>query len=442
MAGNYVLSDNIDLSPTNPANVSAWTSQDYVVGAFAKYTVGATEYTYICVLNTTASQNPTDTTYWKQLWESSKGWLPIGNSSTSFFSGIFNGRNGANQYTISNLYINRGAAPCANDVYPSDGEDSIGLFGYVAPGSAADVQITNVVLAGVDVTGRRATGSLIGRILNPSNATRTVLVSNCSVNDGTVKGFGATGGLVGANNSNRKQQVPVISFSWANVTVSATHPANVTRNPNDSIGNTGINNPYNIKYGGLVGCNETGVTMESYARGNVSGGDRVGGLAGCTIDGAILQCFSTGSATRNIEPGNWEGGVGGLVGRITGFLPPGLGGYQSNASVQNSYWDTTISGNTTSAAGTGYTTTQMQNSANFNNWDFTNVWRIDSGNDGYPYLASNPSVEYYYRTTQAGVWENKSHWEYSSDNSAWNPTPIIPSFSNSLSKLIRHDITV
>lgn len=438
LSGSYVLSANIDLSPTKPVNVNVWTSQDYNDGDYVKYTSGGTEYTYICILNTTTNQDPTNTTYWKQLWKSAEGWLPIGNATTAF-TGIFNGKNGANQYTISNLYINRGASSCNNDVYPTDGSDDVGLFGFVAPGSSVNTQISNVILTSIDVTGRRATGSLIGKVRVPNTATKTVLVSNCTADGGTVKGFGATGGLVGANNSFRKQQVPIISFCWANITVSATHPSNVTRNPDDRIGNTSVYNPYNIKYGGLVGCNETGVTRESYARGNVSGGDRVGGLAGCSIDGAILNCFSTGSATRNISPGNWEGGVGGLVGRVTGFLPPGLGGYNGSGSVQNSYWNTQTSGNATSAAGTGLTTIQMGSNTNFTNWDFTNVWTIVAG---YPSLISNPTIDFFYQTIQNGVWENVSQWQRSPDNAIWASAPLIPSFSNSKGKTIYNDISI
>ncbi|NCB27810.1 MAG: hypothetical protein EOM62_20515, partial [Bacteroidia bacterium] len=161
---------------------------------------------------------------------------------------------------ISNLYINRGAAACADNVYPSDGENNVGLFGFVQPGSSYDVEIKNLGLTNPNVTGRRATGSLVGKVLIPSNATRRSLITRCYAKpDGgtaTVSGFGATGALVGANNSNRKQQVPVIQYCWANVTVSATHPTNTAINTGDN------DNPYNIKYGGVVGCNETGVTFD------------------------------------------------------------------------------------------------------------------------------------------------------------------------------------
>jgi hypothetical protein len=108
-----------------------------------------------------------------------------------------------------------------------------------------------------------------------SSATKKVYITRCyaTVNDpGTaiVRGFGATGGLVGANNSNRKQQIPVIRYCWANVKVESTHPGNYKINPNDPVTGAGTN-PYNIKYGGLVGCNETGISHDSFAFGEVTG---------------------------------------------------------------------------------------------------------------------------------------------------------------------------
>jgi hypothetical protein len=244
----------------------------------------------------------------------------------------------------------------------------------------------------------------------------------------TVKGFGATGGLVGSNNSVEKQRVPIIRFSHAIVTVSATHPNNTAVNPAD------FPNPYNIKYGGLVGCNENGITQDSFARGNVSGGDRVGGLAGCTIGGAIYRSYSTGTVTRGITPGSWTGGIGGLVGVTTGTLPPGLGGTGATGSCEDCFWDTQTSGISTSPGGTGYTTAQMKIQGNFTNWDFTNVWGIDAGvNDGYPYLLASPSTAFYYRTQASGDWNDIDTWEYSSDESTWIDAVVSPDASNSIS---------
>lgn len=447
----YKQSIDLNLGKTNPANVSDWVSgTNYAIGDYVKYTPSSIQYTYICI-QATNSINPSNASYWTQMWESSKGWKPIGDA-TNVFHGVYDG----NGKTIANLYINRGASPTADNVYPSDGEDNIGLFGYVANGSTAGANnfhatIKSLGILNPNVTGRRATGSLVGRVLLPETTparSYTVYIEKCYAEasgggSATVKGFGATGGLVGANNSNAKQRVPIIRFCYAKVNVSATHPNNTTRNPNDYTGSGGIYNPYNIKYGGLVGCNENGVTQDSFARGNVSGGDRVGGLAGCTIGGAIFRSYSTGTVAQGIAPGDWQGGIGGLVGRTSGTLPPGLGGTNSTGSCEDCFWDTETSGYATSPGGTGRTTTQMKTQSTFTNWDFVNVWGIDAGiNDGYPYLRGNASTEFYYRSKQTGNWNNTGTWEYSADQSTWNDAVVTPDRANSISILIRNTHTV
>jgi hypothetical protein len=77
--------------------------------------------------------------------------------------------------------------------------------------------------------------------------------------------------------------------------------------------------------------------------------------------------------------------VGGLVGEDRG-------------TVSNSFWDIETSGQTTSAGGTGKTTTQMQNIATFSAaaWDIitvapsvtnpASIWNIVDG-ETYPFLS-------------------------------------------------------
>ena len=73
-------------------------------------------------------------------WKDGDGWDPIGEADAPF-TADFNG----NRRSVSNLFIDR------------DTEDEVGLFGAV--GSS---RISGVTLAGADVTGRDAVGSLLG----------------------------------------------------------------------------------------------------------------------------------------------------------------------------------------------------------------------------------------------------------------------------------------
>jgi len=78
----------------------------------------------------------------------------------------------------------------------------------------------------------------------------------------------------------------------------------------------------------------------------------------------------TGLVGGSVTGGSY---VGGLVGK--------------GDSVIYSYWDTETSGQSSSDGGTGLTTAQMKQSANFSGWDFTGVWRIYDGYS-YPLLKS------------------------------------------------------
>ena len=100
-------------------------------------------------------------------WNSGAGWDPIGEEDAPF-TADFNG----NRRTVSNLFIDR------------DTEDEVGLFGAVDRS-----RIRGVILAGVDVTGRDAVGSLLGDGVYGS------VVDNHAT--GQVSGQDEVGGLVG-----------------------------------------------------------------------------------------------------------------------------------------------------------------------------------------------------------------------------------------------------
>ncbi|MGB5217746.1 MAG: filamentous hemagglutinin N-terminal domain-containing protein [Smithella sp.] len=115
--------------------------------------------------------------------------------------------------------------------------------------------------------------------------------------------------------------------------------------------------------GGLVGWGY-GTIVNAYATGNVSGTTNVGGLVGVHKNGEIINTYATGLVSGS---GSY---IGGLVGRSTG-----------SSTITNSYWDTATTGQATSSGGgTGRTTAQMMQTANFSGWDFTNTWWLSAGN--------------------------------------------------------------
>jgi hypothetical protein len=224
-----------------------------------------------------------------------------------------------------------------------NGSSSVGgLVGATYGGST----INNSYATG-SVTGSTYSGGLVGR-----NSNGTITNSYAS---GSVSGQEYVGGLVGSS------KYGTISGSYAS-------------GPVVSGSISGFSDA-----GGLVGFAKYGTISNSYATGSVHGsGVIVGGLVGDNNEGAISNSYAAGSVSGS-------GWVGGLVGLNFG-------------TVSSSFWDVTTSGQTLSAGGTGMTTANMQNQANFTsatsangnvnpNWDFTNTWVMYSGYT-YPLLRS------------------------------------------------------
>ncbi|MCD4828147.1 MAG: T9SS type A sorting domain-containing protein [Candidatus Cloacimonetes bacterium] len=221
-------------------------------------------------------------------------------------------------------------------------------------GNTAGAIIENLGITNVDVTGYYCTGGLIG-------ASENSIISNC-YSTGSMSGNFDTGGLVGLNGDNS--------------TVSNCY----------STGS--VNGEYDV--GGLVGWNSESYVNNCYSTGSVNGVETVGGLVAWNDDSYVSNCYCTGSV-NGVED------VGGLV----GF---------TSTSVNNCFWDTETSGQSSSADGTGKTTAEMQDVATYTSlatpgldspWDFIgnpfddigneDYWDIDgTTNSGYPFLTDVP----------------------------------------------------
>jgi hypothetical protein len=132
-----------------------------------------------------------------------------------------------------------------------------------------------------------------------------------------------------------------------------------------------VASPASEYIGGLVGvC--LGDLLHSYCTGDVAGSDGskyVGGFAGQWGGGLIQYCFSTG-AVGGEPAGDYRGG----------FCAFGYG-------TNHCFWDRQTSGQLFSAGAKGRTTEQMQQAANYINWNKTGdtIWEIQEGTD-YPHL--------------------------------------------------------
>lgn len=263
------------------------------------------------------------------------GFSPIGIFDWPNFSVSFQGSYDGQGYLIDGLYINRTE------------HDHNGLFGFLY-GSAS---VKNLGVTNANINGK-GVAALVGCVYS-SNVT----ISNCYATGTITSTTGYTGGLVGW------LAYGTMNNCYSNTVV--------------------VGNSYN---GALIGRVQGGKVYNSFAAGSVTkkAGSpymtSTGGFAGAIDNSAIVNnCYSTASV-----------GVGNEVG---GFVA-----YFSSATVSNCFWDTQTSGQTTSAAGAGKTTIEMQSVCTYLDagWDFADenrngtneLWTINpTDNNGYPALA-------------------------------------------------------
>ncbi len=268
---------------------------------------------------------------------------------------------GENEWDVSNSYATGSISVFVSpsETFPGAGGNVGGLIGTNL-GPISDCHASGTV------TGlNNSVGGLIG-----FNQTTTVSLSYAT---GSVSGTGQVGGLIGAN-------IGVVGFDFLGH-VNQSYATGTVFGTNNGIGGLTGSNSGTVSQsfatgsvtgttgvGGLSG-GSTGTVDQSYAMGSVSGISLVGGLIGDTTFGSVSQSYSTGSVSGTTD-------VGGLIGLNQG-------------SVNDSFWDTTTSGQAISDGGTSKTTALMQQQATFDPpWDFVNVWTITE-NSTYPLFIWN-----------------------------------------------------
>ncbi len=266
--------------------------------------------------------------------------LVFGQAVIPAFQGVFDG----NDYIISNLVIKGGSF--------------LGLFGKLE----SEAVVRNLAIEDVNITG---SGRYIGG-LNGYNDNGTV--TKCS-SQGQVSGYAWVGGLAGYSLNGYITQCYSTGTADGSLSAGGLVGENYKGTINQCYSTCAVSGNYDI--GALVGYNWDGSLIQCYCTGTVSGELSVGGLAGENNKGYIIQCFSTGAVTGDYD-------IGGLAGK-------------NNCSnhVTQSFWDMQTSGKTTSAGGTGQTTSQMKTKSTFTNagWDFIdetangseNIWWILEG---------------------------------------------------------------
>jgi hypothetical protein len=295
---------------------------------------------------------------------------------------------GSNSGTITNCYAISEVSGVVSGQFPWDG--GVDVAGLVGTNLGT---ITNCYSTG-SATGVTNVGGLVG-----SNGGT---ISNCT-SSGSVSGIRTVGGLVGGNSGTITNCTSAGSISGSNIvgglvggtnfgTITNSHSsANVSgeRQVGGLVGDNGYSDTITNCYstgcvsgdnyvGGLVGWNGGGIITNSYSLGRVTGAEYVGGLVGYNwnLRGTITNCYSAGNVLGTTD-------VGGLVGWNEG-------------SVTGCFWDIQTSEQSTSAGGTGKTTSEMQIESTFTaaGWDFVgervngteDIWTFYEGTN-YPRLA-------------------------------------------------------
>ncbi len=164
--------------------------------------------------------------------------------------------------------------------------------------------------------------------------------------------------------------------------------------------------------GGLVGLLNGGKINCCSASGDIDGKYDIGGLVGYSYNASIKNTYSVANVTCTST--NEGDGCGGLVGdlfgennnrssiscsyaagKVTKTGTSGLGGivgyshtrYSGYVTIVASYYNISTTKQADETRGFGVTGTVMRQQATFADWDFDNIWEINSSvNGGYPYL--------------------------------------------------------
>lgn len=292
----------------------------------------------------------------------------IGSDSTPF-TGTFDGDN----HIISNLSI-------------TSSTDYTGLFNEVNAGTLKNIKLYKVTINST----KGYVGSLAGKTTNNTN------VTNCGASDVTITGANYIGGLFGTCGSSAIKCFAVglnlksTSIMLGGFTGAMTENLSTTYNISqcfvegtlDGTGQTFVGG-----FGAMVSGNY--LIEDCYAKCNIKGNTYTGGFCGffggASYKTVAHRCYTASPITTTAtDVGCFNGTMG------------------SSTEIVNCFWDKTISiitkdGSVTTGSNvgipTGETTLQMQTQSTFTNYNFTNVWAINSGE--YPHLqyyqAINPN---------------------------------------------------
>ncbi|ADI75162.1 periplasmic copper-binding protein (plasmid) [Methanohalobium evestigatum Z-7303] len=428
---SYTINSNTDSVDNLPLNASYTVSNNYAGGDGTEdkpyqidnwYHLNNTRENLDANFTLVNDLNETTDGYEEVVENSADGFEPIGNDSNDNpFTGTFDG----NGYNISNLVINR------------LGENNVGLFGYTDGNSISNVSLKDVNITGDsavgalvgynndgfvyqsystgNVTGSEKVGGLVGYI-NESNVTKSYSIAN-------VTGFSETSGFVGYSSGNISNSY---SIGTVESTINRVSVWSSSGPDSHSVSHTGVfdngidfnwdSNNYESSWEYRTTSQETTElefkwdasghhsyndasakayivvdTPEGESRINIMNLDTYGSWSDSGIE--TITVYKGKDFGIDIEGSHFDS-MQEMNGRFSAmFMNKGLIGYNDEGTVDNSYWDTETSGQSSSDGGVALTTAKMKGEAaknNMNGFDFGSTWDVlDSSNISYPYLVDN-----------------------------------------------------
>jgi hypothetical protein len=366
------------------------------------------------------------------------GWEP-----TSAFTGALDG----NGYSISGFWINRSINYCGlfsttegatisnlNIALADAGITGIFGVGALAGGTTLETLIENVSVSGAFVKGDTNVGSLVGIAQNGSKIVNSS--SSAEVIAGTVAGglvgFAVTSSVIGGIATGNVDSQYIAGGLVGRAHTGSSIIGGITRGNVTSSGPSGgdiagglvgelaasstvtgglaYGNVSAVRIaGGLVGIASTSSIDQCGAYGNVSiDADIAGGLAAAAIKCSISDSFAQGNVSgdaivagfiaflNNVQGGNsiencYSSGIvtcpellsTGAFNSLAEVTFLGTNFFDATkASVSNAYGWGDPAGDA-SAFPQSRSTAQMMSQANYDGWDFENIWTIDEG-AGYP----------------------------------------------------------
>ncbi len=347
-----------------------------------------------------------------QFWNNGAGWQPIGKASwilssdgnSSTLTGMFEGTFQGNGKTIANLYINHTRLVRASfSLF-----DNIGTTGVIDGVNLRNVDIrihslgAGSPLASFNwgtIRGSSATGRISVNLVNPGTIVR--------LSDNTKARVGASaGGLVYVNHgsvtSSYANTEITGNVSWAGGLVGSNGCVVLTSGEycgsvvaSYSSGAVSSTNSKGAMLGGLLGDN-TGTITASYSISPVKAtgnGARVGGLVGDQHRGTITASYAAGPVVAT-GTNSFVGGLVAVNGQLDGN---GNVGANTGGTAVNSYWDTQVSGQSSSALGTDKTTAELTDPTGYSgiyaNWNL-NLDGQAGNDDPWDFTHHYPKLKY------------------------------------------------